>query len=445
MFRKWVAIPAVVAALLLTLLGAPARAATTATPTDFPSECPLTITCVVVPAAQEVNNGNLGDYGNYDLTNRPVDMDINSVVIHDTEGSLQSVLDLFRNPTAYVSAHYVVAPDGTVYQMVPLKHMPWHAGNWWYNMHSVGIEVVGFSAEGYTPQALHATAQLTKYLTGRFNIPRDRGHIIGHDNVPAPETRKITGMHTDPGPFWNWELFMQMIGAPVLPSGGLNAPMITVAPFWRTNKQPVTDCWNSHCVAPGLQSTNFVYLRTAPNTQAPLLTDPVLGQGTYALQNNAARAFYGQKLVVKQRKLVAGGVWYQVWYGGQLGWIYSPWTAITAFPTAGKTVTPKPGLATIPVFGRPAPELSEYPSDFVAPPGLTKWYAEPLSYTIAAGQRYALLDATNTTDNFYAWNVDAEHPFDKYDHTVFKGSVKYYLIEFNGRKGFVRASDVKIV
>ena len=482
MFRKRLALPVVVSAVLLGLLGTSAYAGgTVAQPVPprvegqttpafppaagvlrtkpsqqlapaFPAECPQTITCIVKPAAQAMNGGNPGDYGNYDVTSdarktsRPKYMPINAVVIHDTEGTYDATVEWFQYSGSYAAAHYVVNTDGTVTQMVPLKDMPWHAGNWWYNMHTVGIEVVGFSAEGstyYTPKVMRAVAELTKYLTTRFSIPRDRAHIIGHENVPAPETRKIVGMHTDPGPFWNWEQFMSMIGAPIQQTGGLTAPMVTVAPKWTMNKQPVTGCWNTHCAPTTPSSTNFVYLRTAPNVSAPLLADAVLGQGTTELQSNAARAFYGQKFAVKQFKLDQTGMWYQVWYGGQLGWIYSPWVARTVLPTSGKVITPKVGRTSIPVYGRPAPDLSEYPSDFVAPPGLTKWYAEPLSYTIAAGQQYALLDTTNPTDNFYAWNIASEPGFDKYDSTVFRGGKKYYLIDFGaGRQGFVNAADV---
>ena len=114
---------------------------------------PLTIHCVVEPWVHADIGGDVTNYGNYDLTNRPNDMAINSIVIHDTEGSLQSTLAEFKDPTADVSVHYVIDKDGTVYQMVPTKDMTWGAGNWWYNMHSIQIEHVGFAADSssYTP------------------------------------------------------------------------------------------------------------------------------------------------------------------------------------------------------------------------------------------------------------------------------------------------------
>lgn len=414
----------------------------------FQAECPPTVRCVVIPAAYSPNNGNVEDYGNYDKANRPSDMAINSVIIHDTEGDLQSVLDAFQNPSFYASAHYVVNTDGTIYQMVRNKDMAWHAGNWSFNMHSIGIEHIGHAALGgteYTPAMYYASSQLVKYLTDKYHIPRDREHILGHDNVPGTSAASIPGMHVDPGPFWNWQNYMAMMGAPVTPHGSTKSGLVTIAPVWPLNKPQVTGCsggTDNGCVPAKSQPANFVYLRTEPRSDAPYFIDQVLGQGSTEIANNAARLFHGQTFAVASQKIDRGGIWYQIWANGQKGWFYSPWKAPTALPASGNYATPKTGLASIPTYGRAIPERSEYPADLLAVPPAS-WYIPtptPLPYTVAAGQRYKVVGEV-PTDHFYAWASDSSFP---YDHTLFQGYTKYLMVQLGNRVGYVKASDVDI-
>src|SRR3954454_24305077 len=113
------------------------------------AECLSGLHCNFVPAAYQQNSADAGDYGNYDLANRPDDgLSIRYIVIHDTEVAYEPTIALFENPLAYVSAHYVTrSADGFVTQMVPTEDVAWHAGNWWINMHSVGIENEGFALD----------------------------------------------------------------------------------------------------------------------------------------------------------------------------------------------------------------------------------------------------------------------------------------------------------
>lgn len=411
--------------------------------TPFAAECPPTIKCVVIPAAYEKNGDNPLDYGNYDTANRTKDMSINSVVIHDTEGDLQSVLDAFQNPAFYASSHYVIASDGTVYQMVQNKDIAWHAGNWWYNMHSIGIEHVGHAVRGsteYTPAMYKSSAELVKWLSKKYGIERDRQHVVGHDNVPPTTGAGLANMHVDPGPYWNWQNYMARMGAPVVPSAGIHSKMVTIAPTWPLSKEAVTGCWPdpATCITSDQNPTNFVYIRTEPRVDAPMVADPVLGQGTTDIGNNAARAFHGQTFVVTDKKLDRKGIWYQIWYNGAKGWFYSPWSAPTAFPAKGKYATAK--NESSPLYGRPLPEQSEYPADFVPAPGAVT-YPTPLPYTLGAGQKYRVIDANVKNDFYYAWSVNDSLP---YDHTVFTGQTKYSLIEYGSRQYFVKQSGINI-
>ncbi|HEX6461812.1 MAG TPA: peptidoglycan recognition family protein [Candidatus Saccharimonadales bacterium] len=428
------------------------RATAAVQPPTIAPECPATIRCVIAPAAYQANGGNPVDYGNYDVANRPHDMNIDSIIIHDGEGTCEDIIDAFRNPTHYASSQYVVCKDGTVYQMVRNQDLPWHAGNWWYNMHSIGIEHEGHAALGtteYTPAMYLASAQLVKYLTERFSIPRDRDHIIGHDNVPGPRASLLPSMHTDPGPYWNWGLYMNFITSkPTMPSWNVTGKQVMIAPLWSLHKPPVTGCsaGENGCAPTQPQPASFVYLRTEPHLNAPLFTDPVLGQGTTDIKNNAARVFWGQKFMVADRRISDGGVWYKIWVNGSTGWFHSPWHAPTAAqPEPTEYVTPKASLSA-PVYGRPSPELATYPLELLAIPPSSFWIptlapADPLPYRMQPGQKYRLISKQVVNDHFYAWAIDASYP---YDHTLFKGKSVYYQVEFGGRVGFVRASDVVI-
>lgn len=439
------------------------KAQSQATAPSFSADCPPTITCIVEPAAFAANDGNIEDYGNYDTANRPTDMAINSIIIHDTEGNLQEVLDHFKNSRAYAATQYVVAEDGTVYQMVQNKDLPWHSGNWYYNMHSIGIEHVGHAAAGGYPDAMYkASAELTKYLIKKYNmLCSNLNCIIGHDNVPAVKASQIAGMHNDPGPYWNWQRYRALVGeftlnqAPTFSTKsnfGING--VTVAPVWPLNKQIVTGCSNGStppsCAPSGLQPTNFVYLRTEPKSDAPLFTDPFLGQGTTDINNNAARLFYGQTFALSDYKFDKGGVWLKVAVNGAYGWFYSSWSAPTAFPAlGGKYASPKAGKPSASVYGRPSPETAAYPASLLGTPPASFWIptlapTAALPYQMSGGQQYRVISEQVPNDHFYAWSLTADRTLFPYDHTVFKGTERFVLVQLGNRQAYVKASDVDI-
>jgi hypothetical protein len=155
--------------------------------------------------------------GNFNTADRPNDQKIDMVVIHDIEGSAASAVAWFQNPAARASSHYVVDSwTGKIYQMVQEKDIAWHAGNFRINQRSVGIEHEGYAYRPgfYNPREYETSAHLVRDITRRWNIPRDRDHIIGHFEVPNPRdpTKRGGGSgHTDPGPYWDWDSFMIMV------------------------------------------------------------------------------------------------------------------------------------------------------------------------------------------------------------------------------------------
>ncbi|MEV4757096.1 N-acetylmuramoyl-L-alanine amidase [Micromonospora sp. NPDC049559] len=144
---------------------------------------------------------------NYTVSSRESAYPINYVVIHTMQGSYSGSISWFQNPSAQVSAHYLIrSSDGAITQMVRDKDIAWHAGNWTYNTQSIGIEHEGYvnDASWYTDAMYRSSAALTKFLCDKYGIPKDRSHIIGHNQVPG-------ATHTDPGPNWNWTYYMQLV------------------------------------------------------------------------------------------------------------------------------------------------------------------------------------------------------------------------------------------
>lgn len=165
----------------------------------------------ITPAATDYPNAAwvpacTSNYSNYSRTAA----DISYVVIHKIEGSYSGCISWFQNCSAQVSAHYVVSKYGEVTQMVREEDVAWHAGNWDYNLMSVGIEHEGYTnSDDVTDAEYQGSAALTRDVCDRNGIAKNRTYIIGHNEVPG-------ATHTDPGPYWDWDYYMSLVGC----SGG---------------------------------------------------------------------------------------------------------------------------------------------------------------------------------------------------------------------------------
>lgn len=155
---------------------------------------------------------------NYTLANRPISSPVNKIIIHVTQGSWSSAINWFEDPNAQASSHYVVrSADGVIGQSVLEKDIAWHAGNWLYNQSSIGIEHEGYfdNPSWFTDTMFRSSAQLSAYLVNKYQIPIDRAHIIGHNEVPDPNNPGEYGgasHHINcPGPWWWWDLYMSYV------------------------------------------------------------------------------------------------------------------------------------------------------------------------------------------------------------------------------------------
>ncbi|MGV9347933.1 N-acetylmuramoyl-L-alanine amidase [Streptomyces spiralis] len=169
-----------------------------------------------LPGAQRPRVAGAVDFGgarwlaaspaNYRRADRPDDYTIDRVVVHVTQGSYASAVKAFQDPRHEAAAHYIVRAGGQVTQMIRELDVAFHAGNRAYNERSVGIEHEGFveRASSFTDAMYAASARLTARICGRYGIPVDREHIIGHAEVPGTD-------HTDPGPHWDWDRYIRLV------------------------------------------------------------------------------------------------------------------------------------------------------------------------------------------------------------------------------------------
>ncbi|MFH0517865.1 N-acetylmuramoyl-L-alanine amidase [Streptomyces sp. M41] len=393
------------------------------------TQCPPTVSCEWIPAPYEQFGD--GDYGNHDLGNRPASQSIEYIVVHDTEGAWEGVLKMVQDP-AYVSWQYSLrSTDGHIAQHVKAKDVAWHAGNWFVNAKSIGLEHEGFLARPdawYTEAMYRSSARLVTYLAKKYGIELDRQHILGHDTVPGPTASTIRGMHTDPGPYWDWRHYFELLGRPLVPAAGRNGGLVTIRPDYAANRPEYTGCVTAGklCDAHG---SSAVRLYSGPGESYPLIKDIGLGTTpTTGVNDLSSRVSTGQQYAVAGRD----GDWTAIWYLGQKAWFRNPAKRPAAVNATGLVVTPKAGRASVPVFGRAYPEAAAYPAD------VPVQSVSPLPYSVLAGQRYAV---GGSTPGEYYYAVS----FDEGSHRVVVGKDVYHQIQFGHRVAFVRAADVRLV
>lgn len=419
---------------------------------SYRTDCPKQLGCEWLPAPYEKADPSLpdstGDYGNHDLADRtgPGGPQLRYIVIHDTETPYDGTVRLAQDPT-YLAWNYTIrSSDGHVAQHLDAKDVGWHAGNWYVNMHAIGIEHEGYGGNGgwYTEAMYANSAALVKYLAAKYDIPLDPAHIIGHDQVPGTVLGATKSVHWDPGPYWDWQHYFELLGHPI---GGKAAAttklaagdVVSVRPGFAGNVNTITQCdeqspGSGTCVAGA--GTNFALLRQQPSDSAPLARDigwkPTGVDGSTVVSDISARAQAGNKLVVAKVQ----GDWVQVSWAGELAWIKNPAAAPVLVRTPTATVSVKSGATTAPVYGRAYPEAAAYSGTPIPVQTLS-----PLEYTLKPGQQYAVVDAAPVTDYYYAKTYDGSLAGDRTD---LKGQDRYYQIALAHRTFYVRADDVQL-
>lgn len=105
-----------------------------------------------------------------------------------------------------VSAHFLIARDGALVQFVACGARAWHAGASSFegrercNDFSIGVELEGCDTSAFERRQYETLVALTDTLTKRYPIES----VAGHSDI-AP------GRKSDPGPYFDWRLYLSKI------------------------------------------------------------------------------------------------------------------------------------------------------------------------------------------------------------------------------------------
>lgn len=127
---------------------------------------------------------------------------INTIVLHSSHAvsgdpyDVDAVIALWKSYS--VAPHYMIARNGTVYQLVSDKNIAYHAGDskmsdgrTGVNNFSIGVEILNTKTDKYTSAQYQATKDLISALEKKYGNLK----VVGHDTI-AP------GRKTDP---WNFD------------------------------------------------------------------------------------------------------------------------------------------------------------------------------------------------------------------------------------------------
>ncbi|WP_157753771.1 N-acetylmuramoyl-L-alanine amidase [Lysobacter capsici] len=191
-----------------------------------------------------------------------------AVILHTMEGSYAGSISWFQNPSAQVSAHYLIRKsDGQITQMVREYHQAWHAKN--HNYYTIGIEHDGRAADAgnWSAAMVNASARLTKSICARrgvncasawsgpgydtYHLVPDSVRVKGHGMLTGNENRY------DPGKYFPWSNYYGLInggGTPPNPPGKYWVDTFANATGykWPSTLTPVGTLY---------QGTNYVYCK----------------------------------------------------------------------------------------------------------------------------------------------------------------------------------------
>ena len=127
---------------------------------------------------------------------------INMLIIHHTAEDLDTSLNLLTDKVKNVSAHYLIAKDGTMFRLVPEEFEAYHAGtSYWQgrmrlNNYSIGIELENSGKEAFTEPQMQALVKLATDIIARYNIPIE--NVLSHSDIASARKQ-------DPSKYFDWQ------------------------------------------------------------------------------------------------------------------------------------------------------------------------------------------------------------------------------------------------
>lgn len=279
---------------------------------DQKVDYPQAVDCLLAGKTYDCNRTQPKAPCNFEGAQRPGDYAIDQIVVHDIEGNALASLSVFQNPKTQASAHYIIDGDGTIYQVVREKDIAYHAGNYWYNQHSIGIEHAGMDATGYrwySAGEYLASAKLTAYLLKKYKLPLNHEQIVSHGTIPSPSATNLPN-HVDPGPYWLWDYYLKLIHEQGVsyPEAAADPNVFTLHPS--SARHPL----GKH----GKESRanfNFFSLYTGPSTASSRI--PQLGHGhdITDVSGNVEPDISYYYLAKVADPAGSGATLYKIWYG----------------------------------------------------------------------------------------------------------------------------------
>jgi len=133
------------------------------------------------------------------LANRPNDLPIDSVMIHDTEETYQGTVTAFTRAGATAAVQYAVtgqhnSSDPAVTQFAHDKDWTRSVNKLVFNQTSIGIEHIGFAlapAGYFTAQLYERSADLVGWTAWKYRIPSTALTSLGTttSRIPSPQGR----------------------------------------------------------------------------------------------------------------------------------------------------------------------------------------------------------------------------------------------------------------
>jgi PKD repeat protein/N-acetyl-anhydromuramyl-L-alanine amidase AmpD len=279
---------------------------------------------------------------------------ISAITIHTIQGTYAGAISWSQNCSSSVSYHYVVrSSDGQVTQMVSESDKAWHVGS--ENPYTIGYEHEGYVSQSqwYTTALYNASAGITRDIcqsgygisplrtfsgaaTSGANVLGTCIKIKGHQHFPNQT-------HTDPGIYWNWGLYYQLVNnnpiqnslnaasGTFTDSGGSGANYANDERYFTliqpTGASSITLNFSSFSLE---ANWDYLYIYDGATTSAPLI-------GTYTGTNSPGTiSSTGGALLVEFRSDCATT---------STGWV-ATWTSTVSNPTPGDIVPPTTAILT---------------------------------------------------------------------------------------------------
>ncbi|WSG95368.1 N-acetylmuramoyl-L-alanine amidase [Rhizobium johnstonii] len=109
---------------------------------------------------------------------------IRRLILHcTTSRNVEGTIAWFSDPISQVSAHYIVARDGSIYQMVRDSDKAWHAKG--ANIDSIGIEHSAAPDDHLTTEQERSSIALIKWLLSEYKLTKTsiHGHRFTSENA----------------------------------------------------------------------------------------------------------------------------------------------------------------------------------------------------------------------------------------------------------------------